>query len=492
MILCLQNYCWGKLVNNIMIKKNILLIVTSDLFVRNYLTTDALSIIREKNNLSIIASSEITLKEKVELFEGFKGYFSFNPKLVRNHNRLFKVLMWKNRKRSSSFTFRYLRELGYQNIYGKKSFMQFVKGLVVMVYNNIIKDRWAIYSIVFGNKLLFNSFYRFFKHKLKISIPLLNTILSLKPDLVLLPSNAFDPIGNDVSRICKSLNIKSLFLIDNWDNLSSKTVFFFKPDFIGVWGEQSKEHAIKIHDFPSEDVFIIGTPRFDNYLNTKFEKLKSHFSFQYVLFVGCAIPFDETSALKKLDEEITNHHNIYNNLKVIYRPHPWRQNRIKEKPFIQSDFTNVIMDPQLSNAYFNRTENIEAGSGFQPDINYYPSLLKNAKFVIGPLTTMLIESLILKNPTLAFAYNDHVHFTSPHNALKYFIHFKNLESIQSLSFCKDLALFSSEFRRMYRMQSISANKSNGNIEINYYIDISAPHYSEKLDQLINKLIVKNK
>ncbi len=34
------------------------------------------------------------------------------------------------------------------------------------------------------------------------------------------PSSAYDPLGNDLVRTAKPRGIKTLFLIDNWDNLS--------------------------------------------------------------------------------------------------------------------------------------------------------------------------------------------------------------------------------------------------------------------------------
>jgi hypothetical protein len=469
-------------------KSNILFIITSDIFVRNYLTTDALAEVSENADITILASDDVTLNEVLQKPHNFQGYFSFDPIIRKHHFNLLRVLMWKKRKLSSSFVFRFLREIGYQNIYNSNSFYQYTKGFIKIIYNIVVKDRWFIYSILFGNKIFFQLFFRIFKNKLIVNKTLFNKVKNIKPDIVVVPSNAFDPIGNDIVRICKILNIKTLFLVDNWDNLSSKSVFLFKPKYLGVWGEQSKLHAIQIHNYNEKNIFIVGTPRFNDYVKLKDNNLSSHFDFDYILFVGCAIAFDETSALQVLEDEICKNRHLYGKLKIVYRPHPWRQTRISEKKFIEKNFLNIILDPQVSFSYNNKLKDIQSGKGFQPNINYYPSLLKNAKLVIGPLTTMLIESLILERPTLALAYDDGVHFTSPHNSLKYFIHFDKLDMFESLNFCENISLLPNNFNDALSSEYDRNKIKNDNNLLNYFVDIKEPKYPVKLNNLLNNLL----
>ena len=59
--------------------------------------------------------------------------------------------------------------------------------------------------------------------------------------------------------------------------------------------------------------------------------------------------------------------------KIIYRPHPWRQSN----EIIKYDYLdNIIIDPQIKEAYLSLDDS------FQPDLSYYPSLIKNAEFPI--------------------------------------------------------------------------------------------------------------
>ena len=55
----------------------------------------------------------------------------------------------------------------------------------------------------------------------------------------------------------------------------------------------------------------------------------------------------------------------------------------------------TIIDKQLYTNYFK----LDFKTSFQPNLKYYPALLSNAEFVLGGLTSMMIESLIFKKNT---------------------------------------------------------------------------------------------
>ena len=136
-----------------------------------------------------------------------------------------------------------------------------------------------------GSKLLSGITIPWIGKKATINRSLLERIRQVQPDIVIFPNSAYDPMGLDLIQISKENGFRTLFLVDNWDNLSSKSVFWQLPDFLAVWGEQSKLHAINIHEMPAERVFIIGTPRFQKYYDIEFVKDRSPFNFSYILFL---------------------------------------------------------------------------------------------------------------------------------------------------------------------------------------------------------------
>src|SRR3989338_10535326 len=68
--------------------------------------------------------------------------------------------------------------------------------------------------------------------------------------IILLPSHAFDGMTFELIRIAKQLKRPSLMIVENWDTLSTKTIFTFNPDYLGVWSQQQIEHTVEIRNFP--------------------------------------------------------------------------------------------------------------------------------------------------------------------------------------------------------------------------------------------------
>ena len=97
-----------------------------------------------------------------------------------------------------------------------------------------------------------------------------------------------------------------------------------------------------------------------------------------------------------LDEFLVE--SFYKKYKIIYRPHPFRQGKT-----IPKKFKNIIYDPEILNILENKTHRYS-------DLNYYPSLIKNAKLIIGGPQTMMIESTIFNKFYLALTHDDKINY----------------------------------------------------------------------------------
>jgi len=460
----------------------ILVVIYSDLFVRNYLTTDALSAVEKENDCYYLASDRVTIREHLESKQHFLGYYHFPDSLSKKHYALFNILMWRFRNRSSSFRFRFKRLGTLDLLQYRGNLRAYAKNLAVFVYGNLFGSDWTFRSMLLGDKMLYSIFGGIYRNSIPINDELVHYVNNLKPDLILVPSSAYDPDGNDLARIGKLQGVRTLFLIDNWDNLSSKTIYWAFPYHLGVWGQQSKEHAIRMQDFQPQQVTPIGTPRFDRYFILRDQLLPKHFDFEYVLFTGLAIPFDELAALRIIEEEIDSKPDTYGGMKVVYRPHPWRQQRISDEHFDENDFTHVIIDPQMRDAYYCKNKH------FQPDLSYYPALLKNSRFVVASPTTMIIESLIFHKRVLLLAYDDGVHLTSPHNALTNYEHFKGIEQVEGISLCLDKSSLREQFRSLWmHKEEIDARKQAH--DLNYFLFDDGSRYRDRLAGLVNRLLI---
>lgn len=336
---------------------------------------------------------------------------------------------------------------------------------------------------IFANRLTYPAVSYYCRSQLSLNVSLCSGVKKVLPDLVVFPSSAYDPDGIDLVEICNSLNIETLFLVDNWDNLSSKSILWRKPTYLGVWGQQSVDHAVEIQGFPRKCVFPIGTPRYENYFSLRTQKLTPPFDFPYVLFVGTALAFDEASVLIRLDSLIESTRSL-SGLKIVYRPHPWRQGT---DSIAGCNLKHVVIDPQVESNYLNRKHSVD----FQPSLDYYPGLIKNSLFVLGGLTSMLIEASIFYKKFVALVHDDEANFTSPHNALKYYAHFQKLERVSSIVFCRHLNDLDKIFADTFSSRS-QVDRQQIDEQRTYFLYCDEKTYGQRLGELCASLLLSQK
>jgi hypothetical protein len=460
-------------------KKKILIIISNDLFVRNYISTYAFSHLQNDANCKFLFSDKI-LNRNFENFSNFEyDCFKIDSKVEKKHFDLYNILMWRHKSKSKSFRFRAKRIYqfkpepirNFQNIFFW--FIYIFKYITNYILNFLKKT-------LFGSNFFFPVYFWFIKHELPINLQLKKAVLDFEPDLVLFPSSAYDPISNDIVILCKQFGIKTLFLVDNWDNLSSKSILWNKPQHVAVWGEQSKEHAIQIQGFKKQNVHLIGTPRYDSYFSLSNTNLQSPYDFKYILFVGTFLEFDEPGALRKLNDYIKNNENHFNGVKIVYRPHPWRSGK---DTIVNDNLEFIEIDKQVRGAYLKSDNSIEN----QPNIDYYPNLIHNAEFVIGGLTSMLIEALIFNKRYLALVYNDGLNKYSQNIVLKNYTHFEGIDKLEYVSFCHNISELTNVFFEIWENKNcINVESNKQQIEYFYYNDELT--YQERLNKLCNKIM----
>ncbi len=430
--------------------KTILFMVTSQEYYRNYITSSALDEIKDRcvfvvdGNLMNRDFPTIDRKKLIPYtYPEHKNIF---------HKHLFNINMWKFRNLSTSFVFRFTRRL--------KERQKFIYRILSLP---------IIYHFI---KFIF---------LLRSSDSVLEKIINkINPSLILIPSSGYEGLSFEVIKIAKDKKISTCLLIDNWDNLSSKTIFTRKPDCLVVWGQQAIEDAVRIHKMDPNKVFALGTPRFIEYEKESKSNLSSPYPFNYILFAGNALPFDELSALKKLDEIIDSKKL---DLKVVYRPHPMRHKRKCLDNFVESDFRHIVLDIQARDYYGVGEKKNSDKSGELPDLKYYPRLLSNMEFMICPLSSMIIESLLFNKPVFVLAYDDRVHSTNPKELLRYYEHFRGIENLNNVEMV-------SEFNDLEKIfngdPGLNNRKKMGNL--NYYISEKTKDYPRNLKLLVEDIL----
>lgn len=449
-------------------KKKILILINSDIYIRNYLETNAFDKLNKNFDCYFIAlSNDIYNKKKLEvkLKKKFVGYIKYHEfELKRFEEHLYKNFLLNKEK---SKTISYLKKIILSPKFywpGEKKYMTLFKfpiRVISWLKNNI---EYLVIKLLVKNE--------FFKYP---NLKLIKICRKINPDLIIFPLQDAHLASFDLLQINKKT--KSLGLIDNWDNLSSRPTHQLKTKYISVWGDQTKKHALKFQKYNKNNVFSIGTPRFDEYFRKRNIYIKSNFNFKYILFLESFNNSDNISILQRLDNFINNNKS-FKNYKVVYRPHPWQKknrNTIKEK-----EFKNLIIDPQLKQNYFSRN----FSTAIQPNINYYSSLIKNAEIVITGPTSMLIEATIFYKKILLLGYLSNS--STPY--IKELKNFEHLKGVGKLMNVRTVTKESNIINDLLYISKININKKKIDKKRNYYLDYTGAKYKDRLFLITKKIL----
>lgn len=494
-----------------------LFVINSNLYIRNYLQSGVLESLDDGELYVVAHRNMVTLDDELKNLPNFLGFFSYNPRAHKRHYFLSFVLMHYFQERSK--TFRWKLEMMRDKLRKQwdperarhsrtqrrlyKFFRLFLKpeqsaqcsletacGLLKLRTLCSLKKNKPFWHSVFGRPGLVQLFKAWFRAAVPPNAELEKLIADLRPDIVLFPSNAIDPVGNDLTRLKRKYGYQTLFLIDNWDNLSSKSVFISPPDYLTVWGSQSQEHARDIHRIPVDRVFPIGTPRFDHYFQAMRQPLESPYPIPYALYVGCQVSFDELGSLKVLDravEELKQSGLLPQAFKIIYRPHPWRRPRQCPDLFKPGAYAHVQLDEQLKGYYYQYKFATDKNV-FQPALDYYPKLLKNASVVMGPLTTMLLEASLFRKPVMAIAYDDGIHFTNPKSALASYRHFEGLTELPGMFFAHEMPDMQSLFKDIVLQPDKAIDWERHETMLSYYLYRDEKPYTQRLKAVVGHVL----
>lgn len=312
-------------------------------------------------------------------------------------------------------------------------------------------------------------------------------IQKINPSIILIPSHAFEGSTFETIRLARKMKIPTLMIIDNWDTLANKTIFTFKPDFLGVWSQQQVEDAFRIKGMPKERTFILGAPKFTKYLKAGNSHPPSPYPFKYVLYIGIAEVFNELGALKILDEEIEKR-NL--DLKIVFRPHITQHARRCPDVFFEYDFKHVVLDTP-ARRYYKRSVYWDISSEsvnpiYYPDHSYYLPLLSNMEFMISPQTTMILEASLANKRHYILSYDDGIHRFGPKfifDNCRFLFGVERLPNVRMVRKLEDL-------RKIFD-PSDPLKEEVEPLDVDYFISKeNSANYSENLKKVIDTILTK--
>ena len=160
---------------------------------------------------------------------------------------------------------------------------------------------------------------------------------------------------------------------------------------------------------------------------------------------------------------------------IVYRPHPFR--KIKTN-FKKENFKNIILDPQIENLKYREWPNLE----------YYPKIISNSLFVVGGLTSMIIESLIFWKKYIAISYNDNFP-RNPEYILKTRPHLFELNNVDDLYLCKNRNQLENIFFDLFNKYSLE-EKSKTDEQRNFFLFNDNLNFEDRIKNQILKIFNK--
>ena len=247
------------------------------------------------------------------------------------------------------------------------------------------------------NKFNLKSITKFENKKMK-SILLDNDI-----DLVIHPTVLNGIYINDLIYYTKKYSIKSLFIMNSWDNPSTKRSIVGNPDWLFVWGDQTKNHSIKYMNISKDKVIKFGAPQFENYQYQKsldeadfFRRNKVKKGYKIILYAGSSKMTKEIEHLNILDDTI-NKYNL-KNIVILYRPHPWGLGGEGGEKIIKRKWKHVLIEESMINYLKRVSKGIKSKQLDNPFLMH--NILTNIDGVISPLSTVLLEAAIHGKPSI--------------------------------------------------------------------------------------------
>ena len=197
--------------------KKIVFLISSEIFYRNYISTGVVKFLEnEYKDVEILIRDDLQQPERSRIKK-----YKISPEHENRHYQYLKILSWRYRKLSRTFKFRFLRTSQFKFI--PRADLKNRKKIVNTIISNFKSAKRRLKVITLAHLLIYPLTKYFFQYILKPDNEISLYLKTTKPDVVIMPSSAYDPVVLDIISICQQEDIKTILLVDNWDNLSSKS-----------------------------------------------------------------------------------------------------------------------------------------------------------------------------------------------------------------------------------------------------------------------------
>lgn len=340
---------------------------------------------------------------------------------------------------------------------------------------------------------IFQVYSRLFRTVQGVYQPLLELIKNDPPDLVLHPTILQGFFINELVPICRKLRIPFVCLMNSWDNPAQKAAATGHPDKLVVWGEQTRQHAIKYMKMPPEDILMFGAAQFQIFRKPVKEtdaELRALFRVpagkRILLYGGTSKSVAESEHLKIIENAIES--GTIPDCHVIYRPHPWRGGLTSlETDFFACNFKHITMDPFME-AYYRKAVQTDYRGFDMADYEVTRKLLHLVDAVTSPLSTILLEAVMHQKPVQILSAAEHVdpQAKSLYQTATRQIHFADLAGDGVLR-CNSADEIPEGCRHLMELAGNSEIKAGLKKLADHFVVMDGPGYGERLKVLADEM-----
>jgi hypothetical protein len=249
--------------------------------------------------------------------------------------------------------------------------------------------------------------YATYKRMEKVPAEALEALIdAFEPDVLIHPSTFEGYFINDVVEIGHRRKIPSILVMNSWDNPSIKRAAAGTPDWVVVWGEQTRIHCVEMMRAPAERVRIIGAAQFDVFRNPPRidpAAFRAEYGFdpsaRVVLYAGSSKHLDEAQHLNAIDAEIAA--GALPPMKIVYRPHPFGMRQQFAKNILAANWRHVHIESTMRDFLARIADGTHRGFHIT-DYARTHDILSSVDAIVSPLSTILIESAVHGKPALCY------------------------------------------------------------------------------------------
>jgi hypothetical protein len=321
-------------------------------------------------------------------------------------------------------------------------------------------------------------------------VELEQVIQDFNPDILLHPTVLEGLFISDLAMISQERKIPFVALMNSWDNPSTKAQVIRPPDWLAVWGEQSKKHAVEFLGMRPDRIRMLGAAQFDLYRLSPVKSREEVFASlgvdpakKLICYAGSSKSVNEMQHLQVLDEAVEA--GQLANCHILFRPHPWRAPADDEPDFYNIKWKHVSMDPTMKNFY--NPPGAESKIHLS-NIEDTHAILSAIDLLVVNMSTIMLEAIMHGKPVICMI-SDHDLKTNDFLTVSVnSIFFQELMEKLKIPRCVEYADIGDFCRRQLLMAAEPGFEAKQRALANYFIELGEKPYGERLSQFIDEIL----